>query len=145
MFQRVVKYVTTRINNVASDEGFTLLELMIVITIIAIIGGFAVSRFTSTVDKTKVTAVKTDFGTFETALEAYYLNHNSYPSTSEGLQKLMDEGLLKNKKDTLLDPWNNPYQYRYPGQFSDGPEIWSYGADGKEGGDGINADIKSWE
>ncbi|HOK01106.1 MAG TPA: type II secretion system major pseudopilin GspG [Spirochaetota bacterium] len=145
MFQRLVKYVTTRINNVASDEGFTLLELMIVITIIAIIGGFAVSRFTSTVDKTKVTAVKTDFGTFETALEAYYLNHNSYPSTSEGLQKLMDEGLLKNKKDTLLDPWNNPYQYRYPGQFSDGPEIWSYGADGKEGGDGINADIKSWE
>jgi general secretion pathway protein G len=145
MFQRVVKYVTTRINNVASDEGFTLLELMIVITIIAIIGGFAVSRFTSTVDKTKVTAVKTDFGTFETALEAYYLNHNSYPSTSEGLQKLMDEGLLKNKKDTLLDPWNNPYQYRYPGQFSDGPEIWSYGADGKEGGDGINADIRSWE
>lgn len=127
------------------NDGFTLLELMIVITIIAIIGGFAVSRFTATIDKTKVTAAKTDFGTFETALDAYYLNHNAYPATEEGLQKLLDEGLIKNKKDSLLDPWNNPYQYRFPGEFSQGPEIWSFGADGKEGGEGINADLKSWE
>ena len=128
-----------------NNEGFTLLELMIVITIIAIIGGFAVSKFTGMVDKTKITAVKTDFGTFETALDAYYLNHNSYPTTEEGLQKLVSEGLIKNKKDTLADPWNNPYNYRYPGKFSDGPEIWSYGADGKEGGEGMNADILNWE
>ncbi|HOP62700.1 MAG TPA: type II secretion system major pseudopilin GspG [Spirochaetota bacterium] len=127
------------------NEGFTLLELMIVITIIAIIGGFAVSRFTSTIDKTKITAAKTDFGTFETALDAYYLNHSKYPSTLEGLQKLIDEGLIKNKKDALLDPWNNPYQYRYPGEFSQGPEIWSFGADGAEGGEGMDADIISWE
>jgi len=127
------------------NDGFTLLELMIVITIIAIIGGFAVSRFTGTIDKTKVTAVKTDFGTFETALDAYYLNHSSYPTTQEGLQKLIDEGLIKNKKDSLLDPWNNPYQYRYPGEYSQGPEIWSFGADGKEGGEGTNEDLKSWE
>ena len=127
------------------NEGFTLLELMIVITIIAIIGGFAITRFTGTIDKTKVTAVKTDIGTFETALDAYYLNHNTYPATEEGLQKLIDDDLLKNKKDTLLDPWNNPYQYRYPGQYSKNPEIWSLGADGKEGGEGINADITSWE
>ena len=127
------------------NEGFTLLELMIVITIIAIIGGFAITRFTGTIDKTKVTAVKTDIGTFETALDAYYLNHNTYPATEEGLQKLIDDDLLKNKKDTLLDPWNNPYQYRYPGQYSKNPEIWSLGADGKEGGEGMNADITSWE
>lgn len=129
----------------SNNEGFTLLELMIVITIIAIIGGFAVSRFTGVLDKTKVTAVKTDIGTFETALDAYYLNHNNYPTTEEGLQKLATEGLIKNKKDTLSDPWNNPYQYRYPGQFGDSPEIWSFGADGVEGGEGMNADIKSWE
>ena len=127
------------------DKGMTLLELLIVITIIAIIGGFAISRFTGVVDKTKVTAAKSDFNTFETALETYYLNHNTYPTTEEGLQKLISEGLLKSKKDTLADPWNNPYQYRYPGQFSNEPEIWSFGADGKEGGEGINADIKSWE
>lgn len=126
-------------------EGFTLLELLIVITIIAIIGGFAVSKFSGIVDKTKVTAVKADFSTFDTALDTYYLNHNTYPTTQEGLQKLVTDGLLKNKKETLTDPWNTPYQYRYPGQFSDGPEIWSFGADGKEGGEGMNADIKSWE
>ena len=127
------------------NDVCTLLELMFVITIIDIIGGFAVSRFTWTIDKTKVTAVKTDFGTFETALDAYYLNHSSYPTTQEGLQKLIDEGLIKNKKDSLLDPWNNPYQYRYPGEYSQGPEIWSFGADGKEGGEGTNEDLKSWE
>jgi len=130
---------------IVSNEGMTLLELLIVITIIAIIGGFAITRFTGVVDKTKVTAVKADFGTFDMALDTYYLNHNIYPATEEGLQKLISDGLLKNKKETLVDPWNNPYQYRYPGQFSDGPEIWSYGADGKDGGEGMNADIKSWE
>lgn len=128
-----------------NNQGFTLLELMIVITIIAIIGGFAVSKFTGVLDKTKVTAVKTDIGTFETALDAYYLNHSTYPASEEGLQKLASDGLVKNKKETFTDPWNNPYQYRYPGKFSDGPEIWSFGADGAEGGEGINADINSWE
>ncbi len=128
-----------------NNDGFTLIELMIVIAIIAIIGGFAVSKFTGAVDKTKITAVKADFGTFETALDAYYLNHNTYPSTDEGLQKLAAEGLIKKKKDTMLDPWNNPYGYRFPGKFSDNPEIWSYGADGKEGGTGMNADIINWE
>lgn len=143
--KRFKNLLTVLKQNLQRNDGFTLLELMIVIAIIAIIGGFAVSRFTATIDKTKITAVKSDFGTFETALDAYYLNHNSYPTTQEGLQKLIDEGLLKNKKDTLLDPWNNPYQYRFPGEFSQGAEIWSFGADGKEGGEGIDADIKNWE
>lgn len=141
-----VRFILKKIRTVIGTyEGFTLLELLIVITIIAIIGGFAVSKFTGVVDKTKITAVKADFSTFDTALDTYYLNHNTYPTTEEGLQKLVTEGLLKNKKETLADPWNTPYQYRYPGQFSDGPEIWSLGADGKEGGEGMNADIKSWD
>ena len=143
---KLIKKLAQTIKQVfANNEGFTLLELMIVITIIAIIGGFAVSKFTGVLDKTKVTAVKTDIGTFETALDAYYLNHNTYPTTEEGLQKLATDGLIKNKKDTLNDPWNNPYQYRYPGKFGESPEIWSFGADGVEGGEGMNADILSWE
>ena len=143
---KIVKKIAERLKFALTDnDGFQQAQTKIINGLIAIIGGFAVSKFTGVVDKTKVTAVKTDFGTFETALDAYYLNHNTYPTTEEGLQKLAADGLIKNKKDTLSDPWNNPYQYRYPGQSGDSPEIWSYGADGKEGGDGMNADIKNWE
>ena len=127
------------------NRGFTLLELMIVVAIIAIMAGFAVTRFTGILDNTKVTAVKTDFKTYEFAIEAYYMKNSQYPSIDQGLQVLVDEGFIQKKKDALLDPWKNPYQYRYPGEYSDGPEIWSFGADGREGGDGVNADIFSWE
>jgi general secretion pathway protein G len=127
------------------NRGFTLLELMIVVAIIAIMAGFAVTRFTGVLDNTKVTAVKTDFKTYEFALEAYYMKNSQYPTTDQGLQLLVDEGFIKKKNDALLDPWNTPYQYRYPGEYSDGPELWSLGADGVEGGDGVNADIFSWE
>lgn len=133
------------VNLIRDKRGFTLLELMIVVAIIAIMAGFAVTRFTGVLDNTKVTAVKTDFKTYEFALEAYYMKNSRYPSSDEGLQVLVDEGFIQKKKDSLLDPWNNPYQYRYPGEYSDSPEIWSLGADGQEGGDGVNADIISWE
>ncbi len=126
-------------------RGFTLLELMIVVAIIAIMAGFAVTRFTGVLDNTRVTAVKSDFKTFEFSLEAYYMKHSRYPSTDEGLVSLVDDGFIQKKSDALLDPWKNPYQYRYPGEYSDRPEIWSLGADGREGGEGVNSEIRSWE
>ena len=127
------------------NDGFTLLELLIVVAIIAIMGGFAVTKLTSVLDNTKVKAADTDIKTFMMNLERYYIEHNTYPTTEEGLQKLVDTGMIEKKKGALLDPWDNPYQYRYPGQNSEGPEIWSFGADRQEGGEGINADITSWE
>ncbi len=127
------------------NDGFTLLELLIVVAIIAIMGGFAVTKLTSVLDSTKVKAVDADIKTFKMNLERFYIENNKYPTTEEGLQKLVDAGMIEKKKNALLDPWDNPYQYRYPGQNSEGPEIWSFGADKQEGGEGINADIKSWE
>ena len=127
------------------NHGFTLLELMIVVAIIAIMAGFAVTKFTGVLDNTRVTAAKTDFKTFEFSLEAYYMKNSRYPSSEEGLQALVDEGFIQKKSDSLLDPWKNPYQYRYPGEYSDVPEIWSLGADGIEGGEGVNADIPNWD
>lgn len=127
------------------NRGFTLLELMIVVAIIAIMAGFAVTKFTGVLDNTRVTAVKTDFKTFEFSLEAYYMKNSRYPSSEEGLQALVDENFIQKKNDALLDPWKTPYQYRYPGEYSDGPEIWSLGADGREGGEGPNADIPNWD
>jgi general secretion pathway protein G len=143
---RIIKFLTERCKQVfRNNEGFTLIELMIVIAILAILGAFAVNTFKGVIPNAKLTAVKSNFNTFENALEAYSLNHNSYPTSEEGLQRLVSDGLIKNKKDALLDPWKNPYQYRYPGKFTDSFEIWSFGADGVEGGEGANADIKSWE
>lgn len=143
---KTIKFLKERIKLIfRNNEGFTLIELMIVIAILAILGAFAVNTFKGVIPNAKLTAVKANFSTFENALEAYSLNHNTYPSTEEGLQKLVTDGLIKNKKDALLDPWNTPYQYRYPGKFSESFEIWSFGADGVEGGEGPNADIKSWE
>ncbi|HOP28475.1 MAG TPA: type II secretion system major pseudopilin GspG [Spirochaetota bacterium] len=126
----------------AGNGGFTLIELMIVIAILAILGAFAVNTFKGVIPSAKITAAKTDINNFSLSLEQYNLQNQRYPSSEEGLQKLVTDGYLKSK---LLDPWKNPYQYRYPGQFGDAPEIWSYGADGVEGGEGDNADIKSWE
>lgn len=143
--KKIINWIKTRILLTAENDGFTLLELLIVVAIIAIMGGFAVTKLTSVLDNTKVKAADTDIKTFMMNLERYYIEHNNYPTTEEGLQKLVDTGMLEKKKGALLDPWDNPYQYRYPGQNSEGPEIWSFGADKQEGGEGINADIKSWE
>lgn len=139
-----IKRLLEKLNKIFSNnEGFTLIELMIVIAILAILGAFAVNTFKGVIPNANVTAAKTDIKNFSNVLEQYSLQNNGkYPTTEEGLQKLVTDGMLKSK---LLDPWKNPYQYRYPGQSGDAPEIWSYGADGVEGGEGANADIKSWE
>ncbi len=130
---------------IKNSEGFTLIELLIVIAILAILGGFAVSKFTGILDDTKVSTAKSKMKNFELPLSRYNMKYGTYPTTDEGLNKLVEEGFIKQSKDALLDPWKNPYQYRFPGEFSPEPEIWSLGADGKEGGEGKNADITSWE
>ena len=131
--------------SIQNNQGFTFVELMIVIAILALLGTLAVSQYKRIIPDSRIKLVTTDFRTFETALEVYAANYGQYPATEEGLQALVTAGLIKNTKNALNDPWGNPYNYRYPGNFSDGPEIWSYGADGKEGGEGDNADIVNWE
>jgi len=130
---------------ISNNKGFTFVELLIVITILAILATLAVNTFRGVTPDAKKKAVMINFRTFETALEIYYMNNGQYPTTEEGLQKLVTDGLIKNTKDALIDPWKKPYNYRYPGIYSDKPEIWSYGADGQEGGEGENADITNWE
>jgi general secretion pathway protein G len=94
--------------------------------------------------KAKVTAAKMKIEQFKMPLQQYQELKGNYPSTDEGLQALVTEKLIKEKD--LKDPWGNPYQYRFPGENDQEEyEIWSWGADGKEGGEGFNADIKSWE
>jgi len=140
--KKILRLIQQSIKN---NQGFTFVELLIVITILAILATLAVNTFKGVTPDAKKKAVMINFRTFETALEIYYMNYSQYPTNEEGLPKLVSAGLIKNTKDALIDPWGYPYNYRYPGNSSDKPEIWSNGADGKPGGEGENADITNWE
>jgi general secretion pathway protein G len=128
----------------ASDRGFTLIEIMIVVTIIALLSAvIIVPNVTKYLKRAKIEACKLQIKNFQTPLLEYQSTKGNYPSTEEGLEALVKEGLLKK---VPVDPWGNPYHYRYPGENDQEEyEIWSNGPDGKEGGEGANADIKSWE
>ena len=140
-----------------SDKGFSLLELMIVLTIIGILSLIVVPRFMDIPRKARIEAARQQIAAFGIALDRYYLDNGIYPTTQHGLEALVrkpdtepvpmnynDGGYLK-KKEIPKDPWGRDYVYRAPGEHGNDYEIISYGADGKEGGEGEDADLKSWE
>ena len=133
------------------QEGFTLIELLVVLAILAMLAALVVPRVFKNLDKAKVDTAKAQIAAFESALGAYRLDVGSFPTTDQGLQALRarpvgvedwDGPYLP--KDIPLDPWKHPYVYRCPSEHGD-YEIISYGADGREGGEGIDRDIRSWE
>jgi len=135
----------------AAEQGFTLLEIMVVVVIIGLLAAIVVPNFVGNIDKAAMSRAKQDIRGIETALNLYRLDNFRYPSTSDGLQALVTnpgEAIAPNWKAQLrklpIDPWNHPYQYAYPGQHGEF-DVFSYGADGQEGGEGINADIGNWD
>ncbi len=135
----------------AVEQGFTLLEIMVVVVIIGLLAAIVVPNFVGNIDKAAMSRAKQDIRGIETALNLYRLDNFRYPSTSDGLQALVTnpgEAIAPNWKAQLrklpIDPWNHPYQYAYPGQHGEF-DVFSYGADGQEGGEGINADIGNWD
>jgi general secretion pathway protein G len=134
-----------------TNKGITLIELLVVMVIIAMFATLVGSRVFRNVEKGKQTVAKEQIVQFESVLDIYRLDVGRYPTTEEGLQALqVRPAAVENwdgpylKKDVPLDPWNKPYVYRCPGQHGDF-DLLSYGADGAEGGDGDNADIKNWK
>jgi general secretion pathway protein G len=134
-----------------AEQGFTLLEIMVVVVIIGLLAAIVAPQFIGNIDKAAVTRAKGDLRGIETALNLYRLDNFRYPSTSDGLQALVTnpgEATAPNWKQQLrrlpTDPWNHPYQYAYPGQHGEF-DVFTYGADGQEGGEGINADIGNWD
>ncbi len=134
------------------SHGFTLIELMVVLVIMGILAALIVPNIIGRTDEARITAAKTDIATVMQALKLYKLDNGVYPTQQQGLQALVAKpttppvpGNWKPYLEKLpTDPWGRPYQYLNPGIR--GPvDVFSYGADGKPGGDGNNADIGSWQ
>ena len=132
------------------QQGFTLVEMLVVITIIGLIMGLIGPRVLNYLSESKVKAAKIQLESFAGALDLFYLDAGRFPSTSEGLSALMQRtpgvaawnGPYLKGNSLPNDPWNHPYMYRAPGDRAP-YEILSYGSDGQEGGSGIAADIST--
>lgn len=133
--------------------GFTLIEIMVVVVILAILGTFAVSNIIDNPDKARVTKAQHDIRTLESALEMYKMDNFNYPSTDQGLRALVEKptgspeprkwGPNPYMKGIPQDPWGNDYVYLGPEDANGGIQILSLGADGRQGGEGLNADISN--
>jgi general secretion pathway protein G len=134
-------------------RGFTLIEIMVVVVILGILAAIVVPKVMDRPDSARITKAKQDIRALESALNLYKLDNFNYPSTDQGLEALAKKPSgapePRNWKqggyiDRMpKDPWGNDYQYMQPGAHGD-LDLFSLGADGRPGGEGINADIGNW-
>lgn len=136
------------------SHGFTLIEIMIVITIIGVLAALIVPKVIGRPDEARIIAAKQDISSISQALKLYRLDNLRYPTTEQGLQALAKKPVVSplppNWKGNGYierlpnDPWQHPYQYLQPGLHGEF-DVISMGADGAPGGEGNDADIGSWE
>ena len=131
-----------------AQRGFTLVELLLVLVILALIAAVILPSIVGQAEGAKVKAASTQISRISMAVETFYLDTGNTP---DALEHLVNEpGTVAGwngpyiKTSLLKDPWSRDYQFRNPGEHSDF-DIYSFGADGQQGGEGRNADIKSWE
>ena len=135
-----------------AQAGVTLIEMLVVVTIIGLFVALVGPKLWSNVDKAKITAARAQIQNFMAALGTYKLDNGNFPTTEQGLQALRVKPGDATQwagpympMDVPKDPWGHDYVYKFPGDHGDEPDLTSYGADGQPGGDGINADIVSWK
>jgi general secretion pathway protein G len=138
-----------------TKEGFTLVELMVVIVIIGLLATVVAINVLPSQDKAMIGKTRADVATLETALEQYRLDNLVFPTSEQGLQALVQPpaGLARPERYRQggyvrrlpEDPWGNPYQYRRPSAHGQAFDVFSYGADGREGGEGEDADLGNWQ
>ena len=141
----------TRIHRTA--RGFTLIEIMVVVVIIGLLAAVILPNVFGNVEKAQITKAKSDIQAIEAGLTMYKLDNYKYPSTDIGLQALVqrpNDPTVRNCREggylrrISMDPWGNPYQYVFPGTHGQDYDLYSFGADSQEGGEGKNADIGNW-
>jgi len=134
-------------------QGLTLIEIMVVIVIIGVLAAIIVPNVMDRPDEARVAAAKQETVTITNALQMYKLDNRVYPTTEQGLAALVKPSTITPIPPAFRsggylpklpqDPWGHPYQYLSPGVH--GPvDVWSLGADGQTGGEGVEADIGSW-
>ena len=134
------------------SRGFTLIEVMVVIVILGVLAALVVPRIMSRPDEARVVAARQDIASLMQALKLYKLDNRRYPSTEQGLGALVARPTAAPAPESWkayverlpADPWGQPYQYLNPGIRGE-VDVMSFGADGKSGGEGKDADIGSWQ
>ena len=134
------------------QRGFTLIEIMVVVIIIGLLAAIVAPNVIGNVDVARVEKAKADIRAIESQMRFYKLNHFTYPTTEQGIEALVtqpnDPNIRNYPKDGYLgsvpkDPWGRPYLYLNPGQNGD-IDIYTLGADGRDGGEDENATIGNW-
>ena len=132
------------------QHGFTLIEIMVVVVILAILGTLVAPQIIGRIDEARVTKAKNDLRLYESALDLYRMDNYRYPTTDQGLDSLVhkpSDASIKNwrsdgyVKQLVQDPWHHDYVYVSPGTGGAPYDLCTLGADGQAGGEGIDADI----
>ena len=134
-----------------NEKGFTLIELIVVLVILGLLAGVVGPRLWNRVGQSKAQVARLQIEQLGNALALFRFDVGHYPTTGQGLHALVEDQGIQNwsgpyleKRTVPKDTWGRDYQYRAPGENGD-YDLWSFGADGMEGGDGDDADVKSWE
>ena len=137
--QKIRKAVIREVPGHRFIPAFSLIEVMVVVVIIALLASIVGINVGSYIDKANQKKARADIAAIVTAVKAYYADHGRYPDSSEGISVLVPEYI----EQMSLDPWGNDYQYEFPG--ADGAfDVICFGADGREGGEGNEADLTNW-
>ena len=138
----------------ARSRGFTLIEIMVVVVILGILAAIVAPNVMRRIDDAQLTKVSSDIRTIETALNLYRMDNFRYPTTEQGIKALYEkpnDSSVRNWKQggyldpsARKDPWGNDYRYVYPGTHGKEFDLFSYGADNQEGGEGLDGDLGNW-
>ena len=132
------------------SAGFTLIEIMVVVVIIGLLVGIVAPNVIGQLGRAEVERARADIDRISTALDLFRIDHFRYPTEDEGLEILLGNAEINDRPvarflDSVpTDPWQRPYFYENPSTHGRDYDVYTLGADGQEGGDGVNADIGNW-